>query len=321
MSDRQVPARRSADLETRLHAFALDRLLGWALPLAVGLLLASGGRSTATAAAGALATGLLVALASAAALGAAGATPGRLATGLRVVGESDGRPVGFAAALCRQGVLALAGLPTCGLGLVTLAWSAAADPGGRRQGWHDRVVGTCVVDVRPVPQEGPSPARPPSIVNVTAMRLAHPPPAPPVPAPVPVSAGPRVPVPAGRAHSTVVGTAPPGQGSWRLHLDSGDEVDVVGLTLLGRDPAGRPGETVAALVPLTSADMSVSKTHAQVDRAADGSLVVVDRGSTNGSVLVRRGVTRHLQDGRPATLLDGDVLRLGDRRLDVRLTR
>ncbi len=44
------------------------------------------------------------------------------------------------------------------------------------------------------------------------------------------------------------------------------------------------------LVALPSADMSLSKTHAQVGVAPDGALVVMDRGSTNGSVLVRHGV-------------------------------
>ena len=52
------------------------------------------------------------------------------------------------------------------------------------------------------------------------------------------------------------------------------------------------------LVELPSADMSLSKTHAQFQIAADGALVVMDRGSTNGSFLVRQGVPRGLPAGR-----------------------
>ena len=77
------------------------------------------------------------------------------------------------------------------------------------------------------------------------------------------------------------------------------------------------GEERARLVGLPSSDMSVSQTHAQVVAAPDGTLVVTDRGSTNGSVLRRQGVTKPLTAGRPATLLDGDVVNLGDRTMTV----
>ena len=70
-------------------------------------------------------------------------------------------------------------------------------------------------------------------------------------------------------------------------------------------------------MPLRSQDMSVSKTHAQLHVSGDGSLVVTDRGSTNGSALVRSGVSRQLPPGKPTTLLDGDVVRLGDRSMSV----
>ncbi|MGV3564121.1 MAG: FHA domain-containing protein, partial [Nocardioides sp.] len=108
-----------------------------------------------------------------------------------------------------------------------------------------------------------------------------------------------------------------GASGWTVRLDTGEELPVHGLTLLGRGPHARAGESVSRLVPLQSGDMSVSKTHAQLQLADDGTLVAMDRGSTNGSVVVRRGVPRHLSPGRPTTLLDGDVLRLGDRTLQV----
>ncbi|WP_447645396.1 FHA domain-containing protein [Nocardioides zeae] len=65
--------------------------------------------------------------------------------------------------------------------------------------------------------------------------------------------------------------------------------------------------------------MSLSKTHAQFHLSAEGSLVVMDRGSTNGSFINRGGVARELTAGRAATLVDGDVVRFGDR--EMRVTR
>ena len=82
-------------------------------------------------------------------------------------------------------------------------------------------------------------------------------------------------------------------------------------------PKPRSGEVVRHLVPLPSEDMSLSKTHAQFQVAADGVLVVMDRGSTNGSFLVRQGVPRGLAAGKPATLVDGDLVRFGDREMTV----
>ena len=63
--------------------------------------------------------------------------------------------------------------------------------------------------------------------------------------------------------------------------------------------------------------MSLSKAHAQLQVAPDGVLVVMDRGSTNGSVLIRKGVARDLLAGKPATLLPGDEVAFGDRRMTV----
>jgi pSer/pThr/pTyr-binding forkhead associated (FHA) protein len=63
--------------------------------------------------------------------------------------------------------------------------------------------------------------------------------------------------------------------------------------------------------------MSLSKTHAQFQVVPDGALVVMDRGSTNGSILLRAGVARRLGGGKPATLRDGDRVRFGDREMSV----
>ena len=110
-------------------------------------------------------------------------------------------------------------------------------------------------------------------------------------------------------------TGPPAR--WRVSFDSGESFVVDGLTLVGRRPEPRSGEAVHQAVALRSEDMSLSKTHAQVQVVADGVLVVMDRGSTNGSVLMRQGVARDLTAGRPTTLLDGDHVRFGDRIMTV----
>ncbi|HEY1134218.1 MAG TPA: FHA domain-containing protein, partial [Nocardioides sp.] len=116
--------------------------------------------------------------------------------------------------------------------------------------------------------------------------------------------------------STRVGQA---LARWRVTFDSGETFVVSGLGLVGRKPDARAGEQVAHLVPLQSTDMSLSKTHAQFHLSAEGSLVVMDRGSTNGSFINRGGVARELTAGRAATLVDGDVVRFGDR--EMRVTR
>ncbi|HEY0951284.1 FHA domain-containing protein, partial [Nocardioides sp.] len=113
-------------------------------------------------------------------------------------------------------------------------------------------------------------------------------------------------------------TPAPGAGSgWLLSVDTGEQVAVTGPVLVGRQPEARPGEAVRHLVALRSADLSLSKTHAELRLDATGGLVVLDRGSSNGSVLLRRGAARELAPGRPTTLLAGDVLRLGDREVRI----
>jgi uncharacterized RDD family membrane protein YckC len=371
----------AAELDRRFYAFTLDRLLGWtviAAGVAVSVMLLLEPGRTAAGVAVIVGVVLLVALAFALLLGLRGTSPGKAALGLRVVDAETGASIGVRRALLRTAVLAVATLPTFGLGVATLAWIAVMDPGGRRRGWHDRRARSVVVDVRPVPvaesEEAPAPR---AIVNLTAMRLVPPPaeperpdaaapPAPPVPAapaarpapsapgvsvePAPLDTGtaptrtrrrqlghpllgtpPTAPPPSGPPGSpptaappapTPPPTPPPPSPPvpttrWRVSFDTGEAFVVEGLTLVGRRPEGREGEPVHRLVPLRSDDQSLSKTHAQFQVVPDGALVVMDRGSTNGSVLLRRGVARHLSENRPATLLPDDVVRFGDRTMTV----
>lgn len=371
MTDPETSAEPAvAGLERRFYAFALDRLVAWTAMGAVAylalLLLVDRGH-TAAGAAVIVAVVLLVGAALAVLLGLTGTSPGSALLGLRVVDESTGRPIGAGRALRRQLILAAATLPTFGLGLATLAWTAVADQQGRRQGWHDRVARSVVVDVRPTPAEAaPADPAPPHVVNLTALRLvpvgrsapAHlasvpatpapatpaptgPPPSPPSSAPSGPPPGPppsRPPTPPRQqlGHPLVAESpATPTSGQvtvarttvrpgpavrparWRVGFDSGESFLVEGLALVGRRPEPRPGEPVRHLVPLRSEDLSLSKTHAQLQVAPDGALVVLDRGSTNGSILIRQEVARQLGAGRPATLLDGDRVRFGDREMTV----
>jgi uncharacterized RDD family membrane protein YckC len=361
-----------AQLERRFVAFAVDRLLAWGVLAAVGVgtavLVSDDVWTVVGAVAGAM---VLVWLVLAIVLGVSGTSPGKAMTGLRVVHHGTGTPIGVGPALLRSFVLGASGLPTFGIGVATLAWTAVEDRGRQRRGWHDHLSHTVVVDVRPVAEvsdtgvdDGPR-----HIVNLTAMRLV---PAPPVEAvrtpersehsvrrqplaadlatpPAAVQAQhhqtpPPMPQPA-RSYpqqhpqqppQQPARTAPPPQWQppphqqpaptrtpaaapprWRVHFDDGESFVIAGLALVGRRPEARSGENVAHLVPLASADMSVSKTHAQFGPASDGTIVVMDRGSTNGTVLVRQGVSRQLAPGKPAALVDGDKVVYGDREMTI----
>ena len=219
-----------------------------------------------------------IGLAFAVVQGLTGLTPGKALLGLRTTRQDTGGAIGVGRALLRGGVLGLAAVPTFGLGLATLAWTAVMDPGRQRRGWHDVLARSVVVDVRPLaPEEVAAGIWPPQIVNLTAMRLV-PAPAPPEPSPEPVPA----PRPAVRPRPTTP-PAPASAGAhWRVAFDTGDSFVVEGLGLVGRRPEARPGEPVRHVVALPSADLSLSKTHAQFHVAPDGVLVVMDRGSTTG---------------------------------------
>lgn len=305
------PAPPVGALDRRFTAFTVDRMVGWCLAgIAAGIVwMLLDDRPWIVL--GTLAGVLLVhGTALALVLGLTGSSPGRAVTGLRVVDASDGTPIGVGRALLRSAVVALAGLPTFGFGLAALAWTAVEDRGHRRRGWHDHLVGSLVVDVRPATgpaQPSEEDDQPHQIVNLTALRL------------VPAAQEPVQHLPAPRSAPdpapTVVRTLPPTR--WTVRFDDGQVLEVAGIALVGRRPEPRAGEQVSHLVPLASTDMSISKTHAQFGPSQDGTLLVMDRGSTNGTTLVRHGITRQLQPGRPTALLAGDRVVFGDREMTV----
>lgn len=334
-----------ASVERRLHAALVDRLITWGTlagtavlcwflwwqegDLWPGLLLTAG-------------VVMVLWLAGAVVTGTTGRSLGRLVTSTELVDVTTHQPIGVRRALLRGLVCGIAGLPMAGLGLAALAWSALADADGLRRGLHDRWAGSVVLEraaavADPVPDEVAQPA--PHLVNLTALRLA------PVPSGTDVGAGVGAVVGAGpeepainataglpaptpdptlddaRPAGTRVAGAPSPTASdrrakarvWRLVADTGESARLEGLVLLGRNPEARAGETASHLMALHSDDMSLSKTHVAVQLARDGTPVAVDRGSTNGSILLRGGVSRDLSTGRAVTLLDGDRIRLGDR--------
>lgn len=327
-----------ADLDRRFYAFVIDRALAWSIYALAGLAAWWWLDDVWLVVGIVVAVVLVVSLLFAVLLGAQGISPGKAAMGLRVVDAAGGTPIGVGRALLRGLVLGAGTLPMFGLGVATLAWTAVEDRTRERRGWHDHVARSIVVDVRPREVAAVEvDERPRHVVNLTAMRLmpaAPPPPTPaPTPTPVPVSRAtpatpppstpppppPPTPPPPPADPGVTQARVPPPISRWRISFDSGESLVVEGLGLVGRQPEGRPGEPVRHVVPLASDDMSISKTHAQFHLAADGALVVIDRGSTNGSVLVRQGVSRELSPGKPATLLDGDRVLFGDR--EMRVTR
>jgi len=345
----------AAELDRRFYAYTVDRLIAWSLYAGAGYLayrfFFDDDRTGAGIGVVAAAV-VVVGLGFAVLLGVAGVSPGKALAGLRVVHHETGAPIGVGRALLRTVILGIAALPTVCLGVATLAWTAVMDPGGWRRGWHDHVSKAVVVDIRPLPvDEVVEESRPRQIVNLTAMRLMPSPPEPAVPAaptPAPIAAkapvkapapvpqptpptprppapraDPAPPPPPTPARPAPAPTAPPkpatpvGGTRWRVTFDTGETFVVEGLALVGRRPEPRQGEPVQHLVPLRSTDMSLSKTHAQFQVVPDGALVVMDRGSTNGSVLVRQGVAKALSAGRPSTLVEGDKVRFGDREMTV----
>ena len=370
--------RAPAELDRRFYAYVVDRAIGWGLGAAAGALLWYGldEHRPLVVAGAVVGTIVLVSLVMAVLQGTSGATPGKSALGIRAVHVDTGRPPGIGRALERSLLLGAAGLPTAGLGVATLAWTAAMDRENRRRAWHDRVTRSLVVDVRPVEADrdavvvGPrghgqphrdaahahsrrgapchAPATPPATppwqargrasggtrpaARPAAPSTARPPPGeppaqPPGEPPARSDREPTSPNLATAPEQTVraPSTRSPGQSPvppasaarWRVEFDTGESFVVEGLALVGRGPEPRPGEAVRHVVPLRSTDMSLSKTHAQFHVARDGVLVVMDRGSTNGSVLIRRGMSRELAAGKPATLVDGDRVRFGDREMLV----
>lgn len=99
----------------------------------------------------------------------------------------------------------------------------------------------------------------------------------------------------------------------RIRLDDGRDIELDRTVLIGRNPAGHPGEDTAQLIPLADPGRSISKTHLHL-LAGNGGIWVTDRDSTNGSsVTTPDGIRTALAAGEPTHVRPGSTVHFGDR--------
>lgn len=264
-----------ADQQRRLHAFVLDQGVALALAAtAVGVATASGGGGGAAVLSGGF-TAVVVTTLLGAGAGLTGASPGRLAAGVRLGDVVEVRPPGMGRGAARALVLALVGWTTAGVGWLAMALSVSRDPDGQGRGWHDRLLGTRVGAI-PVRPDSASSAQPRpevasasdtaagGVVDLTALRLQQPPT-----------------VATARAASARVLPQ-----RWQVAVDDGVVRDVADRMRWGG---------------------------VEFARVEGGALVLRDLGSAQGTLLVRGGAARTVEPGRVATLLPGDRVRVGQR--------
>ena len=163
----------------------------------------------------------------------------------------------------------------------------------------------------PPPPPAPNPYSAPPAPPVSYPSAPPPPPVqaftPPPPPPPAPSAAPPVPGAWGGPFAPLAPVQPaqPLVSHLELVFDTGQRVRADGPGLVGRNPSSSdPAVTCTAV---TDPDMSVSKIHVEYGKDGMG-LWVKDRGSTNGSTLVREG-------GSPTPLVPGQVVHVaaGDR--------
>ncbi|SDQ76465.1 Uncharacterized membrane protein YckC, RDD family [Microbacterium sp. cf332] len=230
-------------------------------------------------------------------LGAVRSTPGNTIVGETDAAEDEARP----------------GIPT------TVAPSPFAAPGAA-----GGALASAAVESGTAGQAAPSPAAvaPGALVAPAAGAAAWSPPSlldgPAAPAasaaPEPAAPEPAAPEPAAPADPTPA----PAASAVELTLDSGETITVGGGgVVLGRAPSTGPQDVDVTPVPVVDPTRSISKTHWALLLPADGRVVAVERGSTNGSVLVRGGRESALVPGEPVALRDGDTIRFGDRHAAV----
>lgn len=99
----------------------------------------------------------------------------------------------------------------------------------------------------------------------------------------------------------------------RIRVDDGQDVQLGGSVLLGRNPAPQPGENVEQLLPVSDPGRSISKTHLHLRVDGDG-VWVTDRNSTNGSaVTTPDGIQTRLHAGEAVLVRPGSTVHFGDR--------
>ncbi|MGP4032475.1 RDD family protein [Pseudarthrobacter sp. 1C304] len=99
----------------------------------------------------------------------------------------------------------------------------------------------------------------------------------------------------------------------RIRLDDGRDIELDRTVLIGRNPAGHPGEESVQLIPVADPGRSISKTHLHL-LAGSGGVWVTDRNSTNGSaVTTPDGIRTALAAGEPTHVRPGSTVHFGDR--------
>ncbi|MCS5720712.1 RDD family protein [Herbiconiux sp. CPCC 203407] len=282
---------------------------------------------------------------------------GKLVMGLRIVNVTRlGRP-GLGWVLLRNLVVA-AGALVFGVGQYVVLLSPLWDGEKRMRGWQDKVGRTWVIDIKAGPnplkalpgqllldqgtyeQQDPAlygaPAAPPAPSAPAAPAAPAmapvdyaPPAAPPAPsAPIASVPGfaPAAPVitPAEAAADDFESTRlsdsarpPLATGVTVFRLDTGEIVPIIRHGALGRDPVAPGGDPSDVLIALSGDTLSVSKTHLEFG-VDSGAVWVSDRGSTNGSAIVRAdGVEYPLDPGERLTVVPGDRVRVGTRLFSV----
>lgn len=95
--------------------------------------------------------------------------------------------------------------------------------------------------------------------------------------------------------------------------DDGQRVTVSGRTVFGRNPEQEPG---AVVISVRDETLSLSKTHFEAASAPSGGWIM-DRQSTNGTVVVREGVRIACPPGQRVPVRLGDAVEIGDRILTI----
>lgn len=99
----------------------------------------------------------------------------------------------------------------------------------------------------------------------------------------------------------------------RIRVDDGQDVQLGGTVLVGRNPAPQPGEAAEQLLAVSDPGRSISKTHLHLRVDGDG-VWVTDRNSTNGSaVTTPDGLQTRLHPGEAVFVRPGSTVHFGDR--------
>ncbi|MGF6832572.1 putative RDD family membrane protein YckC [Paenarthrobacter sp. TE4293] len=191
--------------------------------------------------------------------------------------------------------------------------SVAAPSAATPSGALPAQVAPAVAAPQPQPSHDPNQWRPPAAPR-PPMAAPQPVPAALQPAVVPPPAAPAPGHPDDDVERTQMrpGTAR-AQAVLRIRIDDGQDVQLGGSVLLGRNPAPQAGEAVEQLLPVADPGRSISKTHLHLRVDGDG-VWVTDRNSTNGSaVTTPDGLQTRLQPGQAVLVRPGSTVHFGDR--------